>query len=52
MDQQWHHPTRNALWSKNLRDEEYIAHVYIVGPGVIAVFGDPLTYGVTVTKNF
>lgn len=41
-----------ALWSKNLRDEEYIAHVYIVGPGVIAVFGDPLTYGVTVTKNF
>jgi iron complex outermembrane receptor protein len=41
-----------ALWSKNLRDEEYISHVYIVGPGVIATFGDPLTYGVTVTKNF
>ena len=41
-----------ALWSKNLRDEEYINHAYIVGPGVIATFGDPLTYGVTVTKNF
>ena len=41
-----------ALWSKNLLDEEYISHAYIVGPGVIATFGKPQTYGVTVTKNF
>jgi len=41
-----------ALWSKNLLDEEYISHAYIVGPGVIVTFGNPQTYGVTVTKNF
>ncbi len=41
-----------ALWTKNLRDEEYISHAYIVGPGVIATFGNPQTYGMTVTKSF
>lgn len=41
-----------ALWGKNLDDEEYIAHGYIVGPGVIIVYGDPRTYGVTLTYNY
>ena len=41
-----------ALWGKNLQDEEYISHAYIVGPGVIVVFGDPRTYGITLTRNF
>ena len=41
-----------ALWGKNLADEEYISHIYIVGPGDIAVFGNPRTYGATFTYNF
>ncbi len=35
-----------SLWGKNLGDEEYIAHIYSIGFGDIAVYGDPRTYGV------
>lgn len=38
-----------ALWVKNLADEDYIAHSYVVGPGVIGVWGAPRTIGVTAT---
>lgn len=41
-----------TAWGKNITDEEYIAHSYIVGPGVIAVYGNPRTYGLTGTYNF
>ncbi len=37
-----------ALWGKNLTDELYIAHSYVIGPGVIGVFGPPRTVGLTV----
>jgi iron complex outermembrane receptor protein len=41
-----------ALWVKNLADEDYIAHSYVVGPGVIGVWGAPRTIGVTATYRF
>ena len=40
-----------SLWGKNLTDEAYISHSYVIGPGVIGVWGAPITYGVTVTWN-
>jgi len=41
-----------ALWGKNLTDEDYISHMYVIGPGGIGVWGAPRTYGVTGTFNF
>ena len=41
-----------ALWGKNLTDEDYISHSYVIGPGVIGVWGPPQTYGVTATYSY
>ncbi len=38
-----------SLWGKNLTNEAYFAHTYVIGPGVIGVWGPPKTYGVTAT---
>ena len=38
-----------SLWGKNLTDEAYFAHTYVIGPGVIGVWGPPRTYGITAT---
>jgi iron complex outermembrane receptor protein len=38
-----------ALWGRNLGDEEYISHSYVIGPGVIGVWGHPRTYGVSLS---
>ena len=46
-DEQW----EVALWGKNLTDENYIAHSYVIGPGVIGVWGPPRTFGVNVIWN-
>jgi len=41
-----------ALWAKNLTDEANIVHVYTVGPGVIGVWGEPRTFGISATYTF
>ena len=38
-----------SIWGKNLSDEEYIYHMYVIGPGGIGVWAPPRTVGVTVT---
>jgi len=38
-----------SLWGKNLTNEGYFSHTYVIGPGVIGVWGPPKTYGVTAT---
>jgi len=38
-----------SLWGKNLTDEAYFAHTYVIGPGVIGVWGPPRTFGITAT---
>lgn len=40
-----------ALWGKNLGEEDYISHSYVIGPGVIGVWGPPRTFGVTFNWN-
>jgi len=44
-----------ALWGENLTDEEYIVFAFPVGNPAVSIanaFGDPRTYGVSVTYGF
>lgn len=36
-----------SLWAKNLLDEEYIAHLYVLGGNDYALFGTPRTVGIS-----
>jgi iron complex outermembrane receptor protein len=37
-----------AAWVRNMTDEDYISHTYVIGPGGIGVWGPPRTYGISV----
>jgi iron complex outermembrane recepter protein len=41
-----------AVWGKNLTEEDYISHSYVIGPGVIGVWGPPQTYGITASYSY
>ena len=41
-----------AVWGKNLFDEEHVTHLYAIGGEVIAVFGDPQMYGISLTWRY
>ena len=40
-----------AIWGKNLGEDDYISHQYVIGPGGIGVWGAPRTFGMTVNWN-
>lgn len=39
------------LWGKNLTGDDYISHSYVIGPGVIGVWGAPRTYGLSIVVD-
>lgn len=41
-----------SIWSKNLFNEDYVQHAYVIGPGIIGTFGPPRTYGLSVDWYF
>lgn len=50
----WNSPDASwevAFWGKNLLDKDYISHSYVIGPGVIGVWGAPRTFGLSATWN-
>lgn len=51
----WTSPSKKyeiAVWAKNLTNDAYVNHSYIVGPGVIGTWGAPRTYGITGIATF
>ncbi len=40
------------LWGDNLTDEIYPKSIYNIGPGQIATFGNPRSYGIALEKRF
>lgn len=38
-----------AGWIRNAFNQDWVSHIYTIGGDVIGVFGDPRTYGVTLT---
>lgn len=41
-----------TLWGENLSNQQYVAHNYVLGPGIIGVWGSPRTFGLTFTMKF
>ena len=51
----WDSPDRRAevaIWSRNLANTQYVSHLYTIGGEAIGAFGDPMTFGATLSlKN-
>ncbi len=47
-EQQW----ELSLWAKNLLDERYISHLYVLGGNDYALYGTPRQYGLSLSWNF
>ncbi|WP_295803246.1 TonB-dependent receptor [uncultured Microbulbifer sp.] len=41
-----------SLWGKNLTDEEYIVHAFEQSGMGFAIMGEPMTWGISVTRDF
>jgi iron complex outermembrane receptor protein len=41
-----------SLLAKNILSETYISHNYVIGPGVIGIWGSPKTYSITFNMRF
>ncbi len=41
-----------TLWGENLFNRQYIAHSYVLGPGIIGIWGAPRTFGLTFNMKF
>jgi iron complex outermembrane receptor protein len=44
-DQRW----ELSVWAKNLRDEQYISHLYLLGGNDYALYGTPRQFGVSLS---
>lgn len=47
-DKQW----ELSLWAKNLLDERYISHLYVLGGNDYALYGTPRQYGLSLSWHF
>jgi iron complex outermembrane receptor protein len=41
-----------SLWGRNLTDEKYISHIYAIASSIVAVYGDPRTFGLSASYRF
>jgi iron complex outermembrane recepter protein len=41
-----------SLWAHNILNKVHIAHSYVIGPGIIGVWGAPRTFGLTFNMKF
>ncbi len=45
-------PWKLSLWGKNIFDEQYISHLFVLGGNDYALYGTPRTYGLSFAWHF
>ncbi|EWH08930.1 TonB-dependent receptor [Catenovulum agarivorans DS-2] len=51
----WHSANNNwqiSFWGKNLTNNRYVSHSYVIGPGIIGIWSPPRRYGLTLSWGF